>query len=73
MEEFLKVNWVVFLCGMLVYGNTSEWRKWRLSIGDTLFYYSRPTAILLLFMVIEHVQSVAVHILPYGYTKPWKI
>ena len=38
-----------------------------------IYNYSRSTTILLLFTVTYHVRSVAVHIIHYGYTKPWKI
>ena len=44
-----------------------------MSLGETCLYYSRPPAIPLLITVTHDVQSVALCIIPYGFTKPQKI
>ena len=65
---------VVFQCDQLVrWQHKMSGGKWRLSLGDTHLYYSRPNAIQLLFTVSHYVQSVAVCVIPYGNSKPQKI
>ena len=67
------VTWLCFGVTWVRHQHEVSGGKWRLSFGNTGIYYSCPTAIILLFTVTHHVQSVAVCVIPYGYSKSWKI
>ena len=64
---------VTWSCFGIIQQHKVSGGKWRSSLGDTHLYYSRSTAILLLYMVTHKVQSVAMCVILYAYTIPRKI
>ena len=64
---------VIWSCFGVIQHHKVSGGKWSLSLSDTCLYFSCLTAILLLFTVTHHAQSVAIQVMTYAYTNPWKI